>query len=52
MSDKTKPEPTPFEKMRALAATVVSVPKAAIEKREAEWRKERASAKKKLPKQH
>ena len=47
MSEKPKIEPTPFEKMRALAASVVAVPKAEVDKAEKKWRKERG---KKRPK--
>jgi len=36
MSTQPIPEPTPFEKMQALAAKVISVPKAAIDRREQE----------------
>lgn len=47
MSKETdKSEPTPFEKMRDLAAKVVSVPKSEMDRREAEWRKERESVSK------
>ena len=42
-----KPEPSPYEKMQALAAHVMSVPKAEVDKRENKWREERAKAKKK-----
>lgn len=42
-------EPTPFEKMRALARAVVSVPKAEIDRREEEWRKGRQKEQKPRP---
>jgi len=43
-----KPEPTPFERMQALATRVLSVPKAEVDKREQEWREKRkATARKK-----
>jgi hypothetical protein len=50
MSDpapSTKPEPTPFQKMQALATRVMSVPKAEIDRREQDWRKEREEKKRK-----
>lgn len=37
-----KPEPSPFEKMRALAARVVAVPKEQADEQERRWREERA----------
>ncbi|HEY8900684.1 MAG TPA: hypothetical protein VIM61_09760 [Chthoniobacterales bacterium] len=44
MSDHPPPEPTPFEKMAALASKVIAVPKSEVDKREAEWREEREKA--------
>ena len=41
-----KTEPTPFEKFRAFAQQVISVPKAEIDRREAEYKKRRAESKK------
>jgi hypothetical protein len=38
---KAEPEPSPFERMKALAAKVISTPKAEIDRREKEWRKGR-----------
>jgi len=40
------PEPTPFQKFQALAQSVVSVPKAEIDRREAEYLKARKALKK------
>ncbi|MCW1886671.1 hypothetical protein OKA04_18175 [Luteolibacter flavescens] len=34
----TEKEPSAFEKMRALAAQVVSTPKSEVDKRDKEWR--------------
>jgi hypothetical protein len=48
MSDpapSTMPEPTPFERMRALAMRVLSVPKSEVDKRERQWKKDRAAKK-------
>ena len=36
-----QPEPTPFERMQALATRVLAMPKSEVDKREEEWRKER-----------
>jgi len=36
-----KQEPTPFERMKALATRVLSVPKSDVDKREEKWKKER-----------
>jgi hypothetical protein len=47
MSTQPIPEPTPFEKMTALASKVLSVPKSEVEKREGKRREERDSLKKK-----
>jgi len=44
-SSSANPEPTPFEKMQALAARVMSVPKAEIDRREQEWKKQREEKK-------
>lgn len=41
-----KTEPTPFEKFRDFAKQVISVPKAEIDRREAEYQKQRAEKKK------
>jgi len=41
----TKPEPTPFQKFEALTRRVMSVPKAEIDKRHAEYKKIRAEKK-------
>jgi hypothetical protein len=41
-----KPEPSQFEKFRAFAQQVISVPKAEIDRREAEYQKGRAALKK------
>ncbi len=45
MSEQPAParheEPTPFERMRALATAVLAVPKAEVERRERERREER-----------
>ena len=48
MSEPTpsRPEPTPFEKFRAFAQQVVSVPKAEIDRREADYQRQRALKKK------
>jgi len=43
----TKTEPTPFQKFQALAKGVISIPKAEIDRREQEWKKDRAEKKKK-----
>lgn len=40
-SASEKPEPSPFEKMRALATQALSVPKSEVDKREQQWREER-----------
>lgn len=53
-----KSEPTPFERMQALASQVLSVPKAEVDRREKQWRERRKSdldEKKKsnpLPREH
>lgn len=44
------PEPTPFEKLQALTKRVLSVPKAEIDRREGEWRKEQDAKKHKRKK--
>jgi hypothetical protein len=44
-----KPEPTPYERMQALATRVLSVPKADVDKREREWKRERAEKRKTRP---
>ncbi len=38
-------EPTPFEKFRELTKKVIAVPKSEVDKREAEWQRERAKKK-------
>ncbi|MBV9657135.1 MAG: hypothetical protein JO295_03390 [Verrucomicrobia bacterium] len=38
-----KPEPTPFEKLQAFTRQILAVPKAEIDRREREWRKQRQS---------
>jgi len=40
-----KREPTPFERMQALATQVMSVPKEEIDRREQQWRKDRDAKK-------
>ena len=44
MSDtnEDKPEPSPFERMTDLAAKVMAVPKAELDRRDAEWKRQRA----------
>ena len=44
-NEPPNPEPTPAEKFRAFAQRVVSVPKAVIDQREAEYQKQRAAKK-------
>ena len=44
---KPASEPTPFQKFHALAQSVISVPKAEIDKWEQEWKKSQAEKKKK-----
>lgn len=39
------PNPTPFERMQALAMRVLSVPKSEVDKREEEWRNQRSNKK-------
>ncbi len=36
-----KPEPTPFEKFQELTKKVIAVPKSEVDKREAEWKRDR-----------
>lgn len=38
-------EPSPFEKMKALAAKVLTVSKEEVQKRERDWREERSEKK-------
>ena len=40
-----KPEPSPFEKLRDFTRQVLSVPKAEIDRREAEYQEERTKKK-------
>ena len=40
-----KLEPSPFEKMQALATRIMAVPKSEVDRREEKWRKERAEKK-------
>ena len=48
--DKPAPEPTPFEKFKALASAVIQVPKSVVDAREAEYQKEREKKPKRGPK--
>jgi len=43
MPTKTEPEPKPFEKFQQFAAKVLSVPKKEIDRREAEYQKQRVT---------
>ena len=45
MSEAAKPEPTPFEKLRAITRQILSVPKKEIDRREVEWKRQRAEKK-------
>jgi hypothetical protein len=45
MPTATKPEPKPFERFQQFAKQVLSVPKKEIDRREAEYKAQRASAK-------
>ena len=45
MPTATKPEPKPFEKFQQFAKQVLSVPKKEIDRREAEYQKQRATTK-------
>lgn len=45
-----KPERTPFDRFRELARKVIQVPKAEIDKQEAEYQKKRAGKPKRGPK--
>ena len=42
---EAKPEPTPFEKLRLIARQILSVPKKEIDRREAEWKRQRSEKK-------
>jgi hypothetical protein len=42
-----KPEPTPYERMQALASKVMAVPKSEVDKREQEWRENRQTTRQK-----
>lgn len=42
MSTTAKPDPTPFEKFQQFAKKVLSVPKAEIDRRENDYKKQRA----------
>ena len=46
MKDRPQPEPTPLERLRAFARRIIAVPKAEIDKQEAEYqrRKKRTKA--------
>jgi hypothetical protein len=44
-SQPAKPEPTPFQRFDALARRVMSVPKAEVDRRGAEAKKQRATKK-------
>lgn len=48
--DKPAPEPTPFEKFRAIAAQVIQVPKSVVDAREAEYQRQQAKKPKRGPK--
>lgn len=41
------PEPTPFQKLQEITRRVLSVPKAEIDRRDEEWRKQRGKDPKK-----
>jgi len=45
MSDSTKPEMTPFEKMCDVTQRILAVPKKEIDRRAEEWKKARAEKK-------
>lgn len=45
MSTTAKPEPSPAEKFRQFAKQVLAVPKAEIERRDAEYKRQRGAAK-------
>lgn len=47
MSDSppAKREPTPFEKFQELTKKVIAVPKSEVDKRDAEWKRERLKKK-------
>ena len=45
-----KTEPTPFEKMAALASQVLSVPKTEVDRREQEWKEQRKTSARQGPK--
>jgi hypothetical protein len=45
-TENNKPDPTPFEKFRDFTRKVVSVPKAEIDRREAEYQKSRKNKRK------
>jgi hypothetical protein len=49
MSTQPVPEPTPFEKMAALAAKVISVPKEEVDRKEIARKEVRANLKKPKP---
>ena len=46
----TPPLPTPFDAFKALAAKIVQVPKAEIDRRESEYQREQAKKPKRGPK--
>ena len=43
MSETASPKPTPFEKLEAITRQILSVPKAEIDRREEEWRKNKSA---------
>ena len=45
MSEAAKPEPTPFENLRRAMQHLVAVPKKEIDRRAAEWKRQRAEKK-------
>lgn len=47
MSDATKPEPHPFERLKDAMKQILTVPKAEILRREAEYRKQRKESRRK-----
>ena len=44
MNERAEPEPTPFQRFDALMRRIIRVPKTEIEKREQQWREDRAKA--------
>ena len=45
MAESTQPAPTEFQRFRALLQVAVSVPKSEIDRREAEYKKQRRALK-------